>query len=472
MAQAEIRGRLQPRGSLSADVAVVGAGLSGLWTARALAEAGREVVVLEARDRVGGRLLNATLGDGVTVDVGGQWVGSDHARVQRLAAELGIEIFPQFGTGRNLLDVAGRRRRYRGTIPRLGPRALWDIFLARRRIDRLARAVGAERPWAAARADELDRVTLAEWCAESMSVPIARDLIGLAARTVWGAGPERLSMLHVAFYVASAGGFDKLIDTEGGAQQDRLDGGAQSLPLGLARALGDRVRLGAPVRRIEQRDDSVRVVADGVEVEAARVVLALPPALAARIELDPPLAAPRTELGRRLRPGRLNKCMALYEEPFWRADGLSGEAVTDAGPVTLTFDSSPRDGSAGVLLGFVGGPEVEDLAGLGPAERRAAVLACFGRLFGPRAAEPLDYAEREWSAEEWSGGGPTSNFGPGGWTAFGSTLRPPAGRVHWAGTETATVWSGYMEGALQAAERVVAEVVEARSPAHGAQART
>lgn len=444
---------------LSVDVAVVGAGLSGLRAARALADAGREVVVLEARDRVGGRLFNFALGDGVTVDLGGQWVGSDHMRVQRLAVELGIEIFPQHGAGRNLLDVGGKRRRYRGTIPRLGPRVLWDVFVARRRIDRLARAVGADEPWTAERAAELDRESLAQWCERNVGAPVARELIGLAGRTVWGAGPEELSMLHVAFYVAAAGSFDKLIDTEGGAQQDRLDGGAQLLPLGLAESLGERVRLGAPVRRIAQSGDGVRVAADGLEVEAARAIVAAPPAIAARIELDP-LPPGRPQLAERLRPGALTKCMALYEEPFWRADGLSGEAVTDAGPVTLTFDSSPRDGSAGVLLGFVGGPEARELAALPPAERRAPVLACLERLFGPRAARPLEYAERTWTEEEWSGGGPTSNFGPGGWTACGPALREPAGRVHWAGTETATVWSGYMEGALQAGERVAAELLE------------
>lgn len=464
-ASAEIRVRLKPRGStpgasqLSADVAVVGAGLSGLVAARALADAGRKAVVLEARDRVGGRLLNATLGDGVTVDVGGQWVGSDHSRVQGLAAELEIGIFPQHCAGRNLLDVHGKRRRYRGTIPRLGPRVLWDIFLARRRLGRLAKGVSAERPWAAERAAELDGRTLASWLEENVRAPIARELIGLAGRTVWGTAPGELSLLHVLFYVDSAGGFDRLIDTEGGAQQDRLDGGAQLLPLGLAESLGDRVRLAAPVRRIEQRGERVRIIADGLELEAERAIVAVPPAIAARIEFDPPLPEPRRLLGDRLRPGRLTKCMALYEEPFWRGDGLSGEAVTDAGPVTLTFDASPSDASAGVLLGFVGGPEVGEMERLADAERRAAVLACFSRLFGPRATEPLDYLEQEWSAEEWSGGGPTSNFGPGGWRACGPALREPAGRVHWAGTETATVWSGYMEGALQAGDRAASEAL-------------
>jgi monoamine oxidase len=450
-----------PLERLSVDVAVIGAGLSGLRAARELADAGHEVVVLEARDRVGGRVLNATLGDGVTVDVGAQWVGSDHYRVQRLAGDLGIELFPQFGAGRNLLDVAGTTRTYKGTIPRLGLRVLWDIFMARRRLDRLASGVSTEEPWAADRAADLERQTLAGWIEENVRTPIARDLIGLAGRTVWGTGPEELSMLHVLFYVNSAGGFDKLIDTEGGAQQDRVDGGAQLLALGLADSLGGRVRLSAPVSRIAQRTDSLLIQAGGVEVEARRAVVALPAALTAGIEFDPPLPDARRELARTLRPGRLNKCMALYEEPFWRTDGFTGASVIDAGPVTLTFDSSPRDGSAGVLLGFVGGPEVDGMADLGPAERRAEVLACFARLFGSRAEQPLDYAEQEWSAEEWSGGGPTSNFDPGGWTLFGSVLREPVGRLHWAGTETATVWSGYMEGALQAGERAAAEALAA-----------
>jgi monoamine oxidase len=266
-------------------------------------------------------------------------------------------------------------------------------------------------------------------------------------------------MLHVLFYVSAAGSFDKLIDTEGGAQQDRLVGGAQTLALGLADSLEGRVRLGAPVSRIKHGDGSVRIFAGEIELEAQRAIVALPPAIAAQIDFDPSLPEQRRRLAEQFRPGALNKCVALYEEPFWRADGLSGESVTDAGPVTLTFDCSPPDGSSGVMLGFVGGPEAREMEAMPPDTRRDAVLACFEKLFGPRARQPLDYAELAWAGEERSGGGPTSNFGPGGWTESGSALREPVGDVHWAGTETATVWSGYMEGALQAGDRAAAEVL-------------
>ena len=219
------------------------------------------------------------------------------------------------------------------------------------------------------------------------------------------------------------------------------------------------MRLGAPVERIEQQTGGVRLLVDGTEVGAQRAIVAVPPAIATGIEFDPPLPEQRQRLAEQLRPGALTKCVALYAQPFWRGNSLSGESVTDAGPVTLTFDCSPRDGSSGVMLGFVGGPEAREMATMEPRERRAAVLGCFERLFGPQAAQPLDYAEQAWAGEEWSGGGPTSNFGPGGWTECGSALREPAGRIHWAGTETATVWSGYMEGALQAGDRVAAEVL-------------
>jgi len=252
-----------------------------------------------------------------------------------------------------------------------------------------------------------------------------------------------------------------LMDVEGGAQQDRLEGGSQLLAIRLAEQLGDSVLLEAPVRHINDRDRGLAIEADGVSVSAKRAIVAVPPPLRGRIEFAPALPPTHEQLIRRMAPGWLVKCTAVYPEPFWRQDGLSGEGLSDTGPATLTFDNSPPDGSPGVLIGFVGGADARRAATLMPADRRRAVLDGFGRLFGDAAREPERFVELDWAREAWSGGGPTSNMPPGGWTGYGRCLREPAGRVHWAGTETASEWSGYMDGAVRSGERAVREVLAA-----------
>jgi monoamine oxidase len=446
---------------LEVDVAVVGAGMAGLSAARALRDAGASVAVLEARDRVGGRLKSAQLAGGLTFDVGGQWLGVGQDRLARLAESLGIRTFPTYAQGENLLLLHGRRRRYSGTIPKINPLVLLDLFWARRKVDRLSGRVAAEQPWAAPGASSLDAQTFHTWMRRHVRTRAARDLLAIAGRTVWGTDPDELSMLHVLFYVSGAGGIDMLFDTEGGAQQDRFDGGAHSVAARLAEGLGDAVRLSEPVERIEQGAGSIRVESRGLAVSCRRAIVAVPPALTTRIEFEPGLPGLRRQLAQHLPLGAITKCIALYETPFWREDGLTGEGVTDDGPVTLTFDNSPEDASAGALIGFVGGPDARALGRMPADERRRAVVGGLVRLFGERAAKPVDFVEQAWAEEQWSGGGPTSNFGPGGWTGFGPALREPFDRVHWAGTETATVWSGYMEGALQSGERAAAEVLEA-----------
>jgi monoamine oxidase len=448
---------------LDADVAVVGAGLAGLVAARDLAAAGLEPVVLEARERVGGRLLSVPIGEGEQVEIGGQWVGPTQDRVAALAAELGVETFPTHTEGSNLVELDGRLRRYSGTIPRLGPLVLADIAQARMRLDRAARRIDPDAPWASPDAALLDGLSLAAWLRRVVKTPTARKLIRIAGRTVWGAEPEELSLLHALFYVRSAGGFDMLLDTEGGAQQDRFVGGSQLLALGLADRLGERVVLASPVRRVEAPDGALSVVANGVEVAARRAILALPPPLCAAIEFDPPLPPSRARLAQRMPHGWLIKCTAIYYEPFWRAEELSGEAVSDAGPVTLAFDNSPPGGSPGALVGFVGGADARNFASRPASERRAAILTGFARLFGPRALRAEGYLELDWAAERWTGGGPVCNFATGGWTNCGRALREPCGPIHWAGAETATVWCGYMDGAVRSGERAAREVLEALS---------
>jgi monoamine oxidase len=446
---------------LDVDVAVVGAGLAGLVAARRVAAEGASVAVLEARERVGGRVLSEPLGDGKQVEVGGQWVGPTQERVLELARELGVETFPTYAKGSNLLELGGKVSRYTGTIPRLSPVVLADIALARRRIERLAGRVVPEAPWRTPEAERLDAQTFASWLRHGMRTSKAREMMRLAGRTVWGAEPAEMSLLHVLFYVRSAGGFDRLMDVEGGAQQDRLAGGSALLATRIADELEDRVLLGTPVQRIDDRERGLAIEGQSFSARARRAIVAVPPPLRARIAYQPALPPLHVQLSQRMAQGWLVKCMAVYPEPFWRDDGLSGEALSDIGPTSLTFDNSPPDGSPGVLLGFMGGADARRAALLSAADRRRRVVAGLARLFGPRAGDPERYIELDWARETWIAGGPTCYMPPGGWTGCGPALREPTGRVHWAGTETATIWNGYMEGAVRSGERAAAEALEA-----------
>ena len=449
-----------------ADVVVIGAGLAGLAAARRLTADGIECVVLEARDRVGGRTLNHPIGGGKVVEVGGQWVGPTQTRVLELMRELGLESFPTYEQGEHVIEYQGELDRYTGTIPKLSRRLLADFGQAQWKLDRMARKVPAEAPWTAPKAKEWDSQTLWSWMRRNVYTQGARDALSLGIEAVWAAQPEDLSLLHVLFYISSAGGLDALWDTEGGAQDARVVGGSQLIAIRMAEALGDRVVLEAPVRRIAHESDRVTVHADDVVVDARHAIVAIPPTLTCRIAYDPPMPALRDQLTQRIPQGAVIKCMAIYERPFWRERGLTGQATSTDGPVKLTFDNSPPDGSPGVLLGFLEGTQARELGAWSPERRRAAVIECFARLFGREATKPLDYVDKSWADEEWTRGCYGCYMPTGAWTAYGPHLRAPVGPIHWAGAETATVWSGYMDGAIRSGDSA-AEAVAASLAAHG-----
>ena len=446
---------------IETDVCVVGAGLAGLTAARELTDAGRDVVVLEARDRVGGRVLTEQLSDGTLIDHGGQWIGPGQHRIARLAEEAGNDTFPTHDDGDNLLCFGGKTGRYSGAIPKLSPAVLLDMGQAQTRFDRMATRVPLDAPWRADRADEWDGQTFETWIRRNTVTRGARELFTLYAEAVFAAEPADLSLLHALFYTHSGNGVDVLAGTRDGAQQDRFVGGSQANAIGLASRLGERVRLAQPVRRIDRTDDAVALLTDDLLVTARHAVVAVPPPLAMRIRYEPALPAARDQLFQRLPMGAVIKCHALYDQPFWRDDGLSGQATTDVGPVKIVFDNSPPSGTPGVLLAFVEGAHARTLSGADPADRRIAVLDGLATFFGAAARAPIEYVERDWSAEEWTRGCYAALFTPGAWTQHGPALREPVGRLHWAGTETATVWAGYMDGAIQSGQRAAHEILSA-----------
>jgi monoamine oxidase len=442
------------------DVVVVGAGLAGLAAARRLADAGAEVMVLEARDRVGGRTLTLPAADGTPIDHGGQWIGPTQDRIAALAERVGVTTYPSYQRGLNTEFRDGRAHRYNGQLPDGGdPVTAVAIGQAIRELDAMAAEVPLEAPWTAPNALSWDSQTGETWLQARVTAERARTWLRAAIRGTLAAEPRDLSLLHILFFIGSGGGIAPLIATGGGAQERRFHQGAQSISTRLAETLGERVVLGAPAELVRHGQGGVVVEAGGRAVAAGRAILAVPPAVAGRISYRPALPGWRNQLTQRVPMGSVIKVHAIYEEPFWRQEGLSGLAVSDSGPVRIVYDNSPEAGSPGVLVGFIEGEQARTWARRNRADRRAGILACLADYFGDRAGRPRELLERSWADEEYSGGCYAGYFPPGVWTSFGQALREPIGRLHWAGTETATVWTSYMEGAVHSGERAADEIL-------------
>lgn len=450
---------------IEAEVCVVGAGYAGLSAARQLQGEGISVAVLEARDRVGGRIWTQELPGGGVIDRGGAWLAPRHDAIFRLANEMGVSTYKTWVKGAHLLVDGERNRKYTGLIPKISPAAVISIALAQARVDRLARRVPVDAPWTAQRAAKWDSRTVADWVERSgVRSGIGFELFEMAVRGLFATDLQDVSLLHLLQLVHGHRSISKLFSIKGGAQENMVEGGAGSIAQRVAEKLGDAVHLASPVRAISQSFAGALVEAERLDVSCRHVVVATPPALTLDIDFTPSLPEDRAALYKSAVGGVETKTLVVYESAFWRDEGFSGQSAEPRSAAEVTLDASPPSGTPGVIASFTFGPVAERVDAMAPADRRQAVLSALSKRFGPKAANALEFVETAWWTEEWSKGCSMAHLPPGALTRNGHLLREPMGRVHWAGTETAGISHGAVDGAVRSGERAAAEIIEKIRP--------
>ncbi|HXM66710.1 MAG TPA: flavin monoamine oxidase family protein [Candidatus Acidoferrum sp.] len=441
------------------DVVIVGAGFAGLSAARTLMRQGKKVVVLEARDRVGGRVKAAKIA-GRTVDAGGMWVGPTQTHLLDLIKEYGLHLVPQFETGNNIADLGGKRLTASGEALGLDPETQAEYDRVIREITKLSDQVPLEAPWTMPRAEEYDDMTAEDWFASQTKNHTVLDFIRAYVRGIFTADAYQISFLYFLFYMRSGDNYDTLYGFENAAQAWTVKETMHQVAAHVAAELGSAVVLQAPVRTISQDAAGVVVNSDKGNWKCDHAIVAVPLPLSVRINYDPVLPPERDILAQHMPMGSVIKYWVAYEKPFWRDRGLNGMLQSDQPPSEfISGDFTPSEGRPGLLAGFIEAHNAIAWTGRPTAERKKLVVERLVSFLGPEAANPIDYEDQDWPADPWSRGCYGASMTPGIMTTVGKSIRQPHGRIHWAGTETSTKWMGYIDGAIRSGERAAAEVL-------------
>ena len=442
------------------DVLSIGAGFSGIAAGKKLHEAGKSFLILEARDRIGGRVYTKRWEDGFYLDLGGQWIGPTQDRMYELCQEFGIDYFETYDTGKNLLDLNQRIRSFSGLIPKMDIISLVNLDWLMKKMEKMAASIDPISPWSHPKAKEYDSISLEAFISQNCKTKACKKVIRLACETVFASEMNEISLLHALFYIRSGTDLNTLVSIKNGAQLHRIQGGMGSVAERMCKPFENSILFSHAVSSVKQSDDSVTVFTDHDSFKAKKLIIAIPPPLAAKINFNPILPANKRQVMDRIAMGQVGKCFMVYKKPFWRDKGFSGQVLADEhSPFQTLFDASPKDGSMGIILGFTIAERCRSYFKLSKENRQKAMEKQLVSYFGPEASNPTRYEDFTMTDEAWSRGCYAGLYPTGAWAGFQDAYRATTGHIHWAGTEAATRWFGYIEGAVLAGEKAATDIV-------------
>ncbi|KAE8139717.1 hypothetical protein BDV38DRAFT_291004 [Aspergillus pseudotamarii] len=447
------------------DVIVIGAGFSGLQAAYSAQQAGLSAAVVEARDRVGGKIWSVPLASGRGyAELGGAWINNSlQPRVWKYVERFGLEVVTQRLEGTAVMQ---ENQDSRLEFP-FGVTPDWSEA-EKKNLEYIRDHIQAESLKPGLPSAQDDSVSLDQYVRNLGALPKVANMVNLWARVMHGLeSTEESAAWFIDYCRRNKGLLAIRADDSTGGQYMRFKDGAQSIAEEIARLVGaQNIHLGSPVASINEHGSYVSVVTrDGKTFDAKKCILSIPSTMYRELNITPALPKPVQEVTDGTVLGDYNKAIVCYDRPWWRSEGFNGYFASYTGPVILARDTSVDERNHFSLTCFVNGQPGRDWGKLYPHERRAVVLKQIAKIFNAdansEAFRPIEVFDQVWKHEEFSRGALAPVHAIGHLTKYASVYGKPVGNIHFVGTEYSTEWKGYMEGALCSGERGAREVVEA-----------
>ncbi|MEI8301106.1 MAG: FAD-dependent oxidoreductase [Chlamydiota bacterium] len=449
------------------DVIVIGGGYTGLNCCLTLQKNHAKFLLLEASDRLGGRAFDKLIHKNFRLELGGQYIAPVQKRVTQMVEELGLQTYQAWGRGDNFLFYEDKIARYQSTPAECLGKLLdnsvvqMEMEKALELLGKMYKEVDGKAPWECKNSHAWDGMTFQTWLDTHLTTFAAKHFFRLMTNQGFSVEPEQISLLQMLWFFKTSHGLPPW--ALGGAQANRVDGGTGLVAEKMGQKLQEHIKYNERVIKITQDHTGSKVYTEKNIYQAKSVVVCVPPQLILSIHFDPPLPSDLHRSFASLQTGNAMKVQAVYEKPFWREQNFSGNGISYNGVPSFTYDNSGKEGSPGVLLGFLTAGYATKWNLQPKEERKQAVLSTWASVFGSEVFSLVEYIEYNWLEDPNIRGGHGCHYPPGVWKELGSLLgkepMPYFGHITFAASDLAKDWNGYLEGGLYAGEQAAKQSI-------------